>query len=60
MQKFKEGQKVLYRQTSILKGGPIPDGTIGIIKKAIEDEMLVDFGDYGLSIVVPSCVKIID
>lgn len=60
MEEYKEGQKVIYNQSSSLKGGPIPDGTIGIIKKAIEDEMLVDFGPYGLSIVVPSCVKIID
>lgn len=60
MREFKVGQRVIYYQSSILKGGPIADGTVGIIKKALEDEMLVDFGAYGLSIVVPSCIKIID
>lgn len=56
---FKDGQKVIYVKASVNHGiGPIPLGAKGIIIKCIEDEMLVDFLEYGKSIVVPSCLKI--
>ncbi|MDD3419297.1 MAG: hypothetical protein PHE78_01715 [Candidatus Gastranaerophilales bacterium] len=56
---FKNGQKVIYKQRKTYYGpNPIPHGTKGIIIKVIEDEMLVDFLEYGKAIVVPSCLKL--
>jgi len=56
---FKDGQKVIYIKSSIHHGtGAIPLGAKGIIIKCIEDEMLVDFFEYGKAIVVPSCIKV--
>lgn len=55
---FKNGQKVVYVKTSTSLGeGSIPLGAKGIIIKCIEDEMLVDFFEYGKAIVVPSCLR---
>lgn len=55
---FKNGQKVIYVKASTNHGGgPIPLGAKGIIIKCIEDEMLVDFFEYGKAIVVPSCLQ---
>lgn len=55
---FKNGQKVIYNQTRTKYGhGDIPKGAKGVIIKCIEDEMLVDFFEYGKAIVVPSCLK---
>jgi hypothetical protein len=56
---FKNGQKVIYKKIKTHYGeNVIPFGTKGIIIKVIEDEMLVDFGEYGKAIVVPSCLKL--
>lgn len=56
---FKNGQKVIYKQRKTYCGSSsIPNGTKGIIIKVIEDEMLVDFFQYGKAIVVPSCLKL--
>lgn len=55
---FKNGQKVIYIKASVNHGvGPIPLGAEGMIIKCIEDEMLVDFLEYGKAIVVPSCIQ---
>lgn len=55
---FKNGQKVIYTQSRTKYGDPkIPKGAKGVIIKCIEDEMLVDFFEYGKAIVVPSCLK---
>lgn len=56
---FKNGQKVIYIQKKTVYGkNPIPEGTSGVILKVIEDEMLVDFFDFGKAIVTPSCLKL--
>ena len=56
---FKNGQKVIYAKTSTSLGvGPISFGAKGVIIKCIEDEMLVDFFEYGKAIVVPSCLQL--
>lgn len=55
---FKNGQKVIYVKAPVNHGvGPISIGAKGIIIKCIEDEMLVDFFEYGKAIVVPSCLE---
>jgi hypothetical protein len=56
---FKNGQKVIYVKASANYGiGSIPLGAKGVIVKCIEDEMLVDFFEYGRAIVVPSCLEL--
>lgn len=56
---FKNGQKVIYIKASISLGvGPIPQRAKGVILQCIEDEMLVDFFEYGKAIVVPSCLQL--
>ena len=55
---FKNGQKVIYVKPSANHGvGPIALGAKGVIIKCIEDEMLVDFFEFGKAIVVPSCLQ---
>jgi len=56
---FKNGQNVIYVQLKTQYGqNEIPFGAKGVIIKCIEDEMLVDFFEYGKAIVVPSCLKV--
>lgn len=56
---FKNGQKVIYIKKSSAYGeNEIPFGAKGVIIKCIEDEMLVDFFEYGKAFVVPSCLKL--
>lgn len=56
---FKNGQKVIYKQQKTQYGeNSIPFGAKGVILKVIEDEMLVDFFEFGKAIVVPSCLKL--
>lgn len=56
---FKNGQTVIYVQTTSKYGeNEIPFGAKGVILKCIEDEMLVDFFEFGKAIVVPSCLKV--
>ncbi|MEI8377042.1 MAG: hypothetical protein WCF95_00735 [bacterium] len=56
---FKNGQKIIYAKTfTSLEAGPIPLAAKGVIIKCIEDEMLVDFFEYGKAIVVPSCLQL--
>lgn len=56
---FKDGQKVIYVKASVNHGiGSVPIGSKGVIIKCIEDEMLVDFFEYGKAIVVQSCLQL--
>lgn len=56
---FKNGQKVIYIKKSSAYGeNEIPFGAKEVIIKYIEDEMLVDFFEYGKAFVVPSCLKL--
>lgn len=56
---FKSGQKIIYVKKSSAYGeNEILFGAKGVILKCIEDEMLVDFFEYGKAVVVPSCLKL--